>query len=256
TMSAPITFYDISSNKGVWSPNTWKTRLALNFKGIPYKTQWLSFTEIEPFMKKLGAKPTGKKPAPDDAEDWYTCPVIAVPSADGSAPKLIEESDAIAEYLDAAYPGTPKLFPAGTRALQAAFAQFFVPQVMMPTIPVLLAGVPGILDETNAKYVEESRLRWYGAPLNTWAPLGSEKRAGIWKTAEEAWGKLATMYAKSDGVWLSGTQPVYADFLVVSVLAFAREVVQESEFTAMLKWHGGVWGKLWAASSPYLAKTD
>ncbi|KZV91645.1 hypothetical protein EXIGLDRAFT_769692 [Exidia glandulosa HHB12029] len=254
-MSTTITFYDIKSNRGAWSPNAWKIRLALNLKGIPYKTHWLSFTEIEPFMKKLGANPTGKKPAPDDAEDLYTCPVIAISSPDGSSPsKLIEESDAIAEYLDAAYPDTPKLFPTGTRALQAAFGQFFLSEVMMPTSAVLVPGLVAILDEVNAKYVEDTRMRWYGAPVSTWAPLGSEKRAGVWKAAEEAWGKLAAVYAKSDGVWISGAQPVYADFIVVALLACAREVVQDSEFAAILKWHGGVWGKLWEASSPYLAE--
>lgn len=75
----------------------------------------------------------------------------------------------------------------------------------------------------------------------------------MWKTAEEAWGKLAGVYAKrSDDVWLTGAQPVYADFVVVSLLAFARTVIPEEEFATMLKWHGGIWGRLWEASRPYL----
>jgi len=38
-----IIFYDIASDKPLrtFAPNPWKTRLALNFKGIPYRTEWV-----------------------------------------------------------------------------------------------------------------------------------------------------------------------------------------------------------------------
>ncbi|KAJ7483558.1 hypothetical protein FB451DRAFT_1234964 [Mycena latifolia] len=78
-MTPPIVFYDIPStlpNK-CWSPNTWKTRYALNFKGIPYKTSWVEYPDIEPLSREVGAAPTRNKP---DGRPHYTLPMIHDPS--------------------------------------------------------------------------------------------------------------------------------------------------------------------------------
>ncbi|KZV85200.1 hypothetical protein EXIGLDRAFT_654276 [Exidia glandulosa HHB12029] len=231
------------------SANTWKVRLALNYKRIPYRTHWLTYLETEPVVKSLGAKPTGKKPAPDNNEDWYTLPVIS------SLGKVVEDSEVIAEYLDAAYPDTPRLFPVGfMRGLQAAFAQLFAKEVTARTVPLLLPGVPANVDAANGAYFAESRKRWYGAPLDEWAPLGSEKRARKWEAAKEGWGTVAQVYEASGGPWLMGKEPVYADFIVVAWLACARTVILEQEFELMLQWHGGLWSRLWDASSSYRAE--
>lgn len=255
--SKVITFYDITTTNGCMSPYTWKTRLALNYKKIAYKTHWLTFVGVEPYLQALGAKPTTKKPAPDDAEDWYTCPVLSIPTQSGP-PKIVENSDTIAELLDADYPNTPKLFPPGTAALQYAFLQHFYGGAYEVLGTLTLPGIPGILDAENAAYVSESRARWFGSPLSEWAPVGSAKRAALWATAEATWGKLKTaVYDKretgTDGPWLTGAAPVYADFAVVAVLGFVHATVPEEDWQQVLTWHGGFWKKLWDASLPYRA---
>ncbi|GKU07641.1 glutathione s-transferase [Fusarium langsethiae] len=48
--SKPIVFYDIAARppveKNCFSPNPWKSRLALNFKGVPYSTSWVALPDI------------------------------------------------------------------------------------------------------------------------------------------------------------------------------------------------------------------
>ncbi|KAI0682851.1 hypothetical protein BC835DRAFT_807562, partial [Cytidiella melzeri] len=78
-MPDPIIFYDIDSSKPgrAWSPNTWRTRYALNYKGIPYRTEWVEYPDIEPLCKKIGGSATAKK---EDGRDHYTLPMIYDPS--------------------------------------------------------------------------------------------------------------------------------------------------------------------------------
>lgn len=166
--------------------------------------------------------------------------------------KYVVESLAVAEHLEQAYPDTPALFPAGTRALQAAFLEFFTAQAFGPIAKILVPGVPGILDPAGAEYVRETRRAWTGTPVDEWAPVGSEKRKNAWKAAEEGWGKLAAVYRQSNGVWITGAQPVFADFVVLGALIFASKTVPEEEWKAVLAWHDGIWGRLWKAGEQYM----
>ncbi|KAI8144922.1 glutathione S-transferase [Fennellomyces sp. T-0311] len=96
---AHIIFYDLEL-EGIpgqaWSPNTCKTRFALNYKGIPYETVWLKFPQVREEVPKI----TGNSKA-------VTVPVI-VDKLHGN--KAVHESWEIAKYLDEAYPDTPSLF--------------------------------------------------------------------------------------------------------------------------------------------------
>ncbi|KZP02399.1 hypothetical protein FIBSPDRAFT_808778, partial [Athelia psychrophila] len=69
-MAHIITLYDIPSRNSskAWSPNLWKARLALNIKGLPYRTVWVEYPDIEQLCKKIGAAKTNSAAAP------YTLP--------------------------------------------------------------------------------------------------------------------------------------------------------------------------------------
>ncbi|KAF8588673.1 hypothetical protein K439DRAFT_1233675, partial [Ramaria rubella] len=79
-------------------------RILLNYKGIPYKTTWVSYPDIEPTLKKLGCSPTGTKPD-DPSKPFYTLPAI-IDTSNGTQ-VVIADSLAIAEYLEAKYPDRP-----------------------------------------------------------------------------------------------------------------------------------------------------
>ena len=71
----------------------YRTRYALNIKGLPYKTEWLCFSEIAPKMKELGLKQHPSSiGATGIASIGYTVPTIVDPDNG----QVINESFAIA----------------------------------------------------------------------------------------------------------------------------------------------------------------
>ncbi|EJD42510.1 hypothetical protein AURDEDRAFT_30414, partial [Auricularia subglabra TFB-10046 SS5] len=227
-----LTLYDLTSTKGAYSPFVWRVRMALNYKKLAYKTHWLTYTTIEPHFKSAGIPPTRTRP--DTGADLYTCPALSI---DGT---FTVDSPVICEQLDTAFPHTPPLFPPGTRALQAAFLRLFEAQVLWPSAQVTLPGAPAIVDATSAAYMRTTRRAWFGVDLDEWAPLGSEARRKAWEQTKQAWGNAAALYAKREGkAWLTGDQPVFADFVVLGLLIFVSKLVPEDEWEAVLGWHDG-----------------
>lgn len=55
-LSEPVIFYDLVSHPGsaLWSPNTWKTRLSLLHKGVPFVTREVTFTQLRAKAKDWG----------------------------------------------------------------------------------------------------------------------------------------------------------------------------------------------------------
>ena len=53
-----ITFYDVAFappyTKNTSAPNPWKSRYALNFKDVPYSTQWVQMPDISKTRQGLG----------------------------------------------------------------------------------------------------------------------------------------------------------------------------------------------------------
>lgn len=90
-------------------------RLALNYKSIPYRTEWVEYPQIESLAQRLGVKPTSLKA--DRVMPEYTLPIIH----DESTGVSIANSLPIALYLEETYPGSPRLFPEGSKALRAAW---------------------------------------------------------------------------------------------------------------------------------------
>ena len=116
-------------------------RLSLAYKGLPYKSAWVEFPDIPSTCKKLGVAHTGLSPSGEPA---YTVPFIYDPNTD----RHISDSAAIAKYLDETYPATPKLFPAGTDALQRAFteAERIIPGVTLELINEIVDSVERVDD--------------------------------------------------------------------------------------------------------------
>ena len=53
-MNEEFVLFDIPGKDGLaWSPNVWKVRAVLNYKKLPYKTEWIEFPDIEPKLKEL-----------------------------------------------------------------------------------------------------------------------------------------------------------------------------------------------------------
>ncbi|KAG8220972.1 hypothetical protein J3R82DRAFT_2477 [Butyriboletus roseoflavus] len=232
-MSSPIIFYDIPSKLGVnaWSPNTWKTRYALNIKGVPYKTEWVEYPDIESLAKKIGAPATGTK---DDGTPAYTLPIINDPNTG----KVIADSFLIAEYLDATYPNGNTLFPSGTKPLVEAFESSVVGAIG-GILPLQLAISCFILNPPSEKYFRATREAKFGQKIEAFSPEGPKRDADLAK-GKEGLAQVDNWLAKSDGKFVLGNTVSYADAVLAGWLTWIK-VTKVIWGNNVATWHNGRW---------------
>ncbi|KAF8205923.1 hypothetical protein K438DRAFT_1715096 [Mycena galopus ATCC 62051] len=237
-MSTSIIFYDIPSTLPTiaWSPNTWKTRYALNFKGLPYKTVWVEYPDIEARCKEIGAAPTRNKP---DGRPMYTLPVIH----DLSTGAVISDSSNIAAYLDETYPDKQVLIPVGTAGFHRAFEEA-VPALIAPIFPY---GKPASLQRLNppsTEYYRRAREEGLGATLEERIPKGDADVAE-WKKLKDGFGKIDE-WIRANGAgssYLMGQTLCYADLWIGAFVIWIKLVLPD-KWEDMKAWHEGRWAKL------------
>ncbi|KAF5360964.1 hypothetical protein D9756_005163 [Leucocoprinus leucothites] len=222
-----ITFYDLAAKDPIkcWSFNPWKVRYVLNLKKIPYRTIYVDF---------------GTSTNSDGT------PVHTVPSIiDDKTGEAVTDSYKIVEYLDKRYPDTPKAFPPGTEALQAAFYKYFNEQTWDLAI-LIIHSVPNILSkESSLEYYHRSRAAWFGKPVEQIRPVGEELEK-LWEKAHAFFDALEGWYAKSSGSFLVGDTPSFGDFVVVALFRSMRIVRGEDseDWRKLSTMNNGRWVKL------------
>ena len=114
----------------------------MDYKRLPYKTVFVEFSEIARVSQEIGAKPTGTWP---DGSPKYTVPAIYDPSTKTA----VSDSVAIAQYLDATYPDTPRVIPEGTEAFQETVLVALRTVVGPHSGPLVMTLVPPLLSTTR-----------------------------------------------------------------------------------------------------------
>ncbi|KZV74461.1 hypothetical protein PENSPDRAFT_573097 [Peniophora sp. CONT] len=208
-MSAPITFYDLRFKPGLpGSPNAWKTRFTLNYKGIPYKTTYLSFVEIKPALQAASVPPL--------EADFYTVPSI-IDHATGQA---ISDSMRIAEYLDAQYPDTPTILPASTREAQMAFENNVRQPFAFTIFPIILMDFyNNILVDQDKEYFRRTREAQFGAPLESVVPQDAAQRKAridVVRAGLENVAKEVAKHAGEGALFFGGDKPCFADIILAA----------------------------------------
>lgn len=225
-------------------------RLALNYKGLSYKTVWVEYPDIEPLCKEIGATPTAVR---KNGTDYYSLPVISDPSTG----KVVSDSYAIAKYLDETYlaPDYPALFPAGSHVLQFAFqkgfSKVFPPDYADLTLPPTCL----VLNERSAEYYRRKNEGIYGCALEEVSPLGSSKREALWAHVKEYLDQLAPAFEANgkDEVFVMGDGISYADFTVVGWFMWGKLSLENEEWETLMGWNDGRWGRLMNACEKYAA---
>lgn len=138
--------------------NILRYRLSLNYKGIPYKTEWVEYPDIEALCIKIGAPATSKHA---NGHPKYTLPMIFDPTTQ----RIVNKSAAIAKYLDDTYPATPTLFPKGTDALQAAFLGAAWETVHHPLYMITISRTNAVLTPRSQAYYRPTSEAEYGGNL-------------------------------------------------------------------------------------------
>ncbi|QRV93135.1 glutathione S-transferase [Ceratobasidium sp. AG-Ba] len=253
--SNPIVLYDILSKQGPWSPNTYKTRLTLNYKRLPYRVEYVSIADIESRLKELGIPPSSHNPLfqytlPNFRQLSLALTVIADPSEqpDGK-PTYVVESFNIATYLDSKYPAPeyPAVFLPGTHVLQNIATGHISRTGLMPLAPIVLpyaATRSDFLDERGMEYFIRTRSAIFGAEL----PRLLDQAPENWKVAKIQWDKLNEAFDfNQGGPFVMGHQISFADFAFGGILHMVRNLEGGgmSCWKRIAEWHGGRWDTLW-----------
>jgi glutathione S-transferase len=212
-----LKFYDLLSThpKTWWSPNTYKTRLVLNYKQIPYTTIGVHYPDIAEVSQKLGLSANERWPQ-------WTVPII---EHDG---KVVRDSYAIAKYLDQQFPERPVL---GEECEK--WAEYIRKNLVLAVWPMTGPMVPTILDERDRKFFEVTRKL-------------PERQETHEKVAEAM--KPMIEGIKKGGYVYGGTVH-YADFLLGSILIWILRT-KESDFVKVMNLAGIE--KWWEDISQYM----
>lgn len=261
-MSSEITFYDIASAPPLrtFAANPWKIRLALNYKGLPYRTQWVDMPDISSLRQELGVPANRTLP---DGTPFHTLPVIA------DSGKLLGDSFEIALYLDSAYPDTPRLFRPHATGLTAALNAHV--DGLFTKYAILCSAMPfdpRIQEAVGAMFAS----RMGGLKIET-LQLNDEQREKKFVEFEADLGELAKSYRHTGGTtdyfwraggtektqsqkpppgreasegspFLDGDEPAYADFIVGAWLKMFEAAMEAEDFQRVRLWQDGHWAKV------------
>ncbi|KAK9825430.1 hypothetical protein WJX81_005481 [Elliptochloris bilobata] len=200
---APIKIWELcaADRQRVWSPFCWAARLAVIHKGLDYETVPWKFTEKE---KLQAASGQGLVPIIEDNG------------------KVVNDSFAIAQYLERTYPDRPTLFggPGGEAA------SLFVKNWMMLTAvkpmlqPLMAVDIHSLLADDDKAYFREQREKRFGKKLEEVCPEGERPaKLAAFKAALEP--LRATLDAQP---FLGGEKPLYTDIIVFSFFMTTRSV--------------------------------
>ncbi|KAH7323063.1 hypothetical protein B0I35DRAFT_407464 [Stachybotrys elegans] len=214
--SGKLVLFDIPSREPCksWSPNTLKTRLALNFKGIDYETEWIEYPDIAPKLAEAGVSPQTGELAP------YTLPAVRLPSG-----KYVMNSASIITELEALKP-TPPLIPNDQAQALVDVAYGLMVETWGSMRPLCMNRVARqVLNPASVEHFETARAERFGMSL---AEL--EKKKGgeeAWAATKEGALKAARLLKQTEGPFFAGTQVTYADLVYVGCLQSVRRVGED-----------------------------
>lgn len=199
-----IVLYELAGADGRrFSPNCWRTRMALAHKGLACETIATHFADIASIAD-------GKQK------------IVPVIEDDGH---IVADSWAIANYLEKKYPDGPSLFGGASSLGLTGFFQNWVNDVMhRGVIELVLLDIYDQLDDGDKAHFRETRERRFGRSLED-VQSGRETRVLDYRKSLQPLRQLLTTQP-----WLGGDVPLYADYLAFGALQWPRVV---SDFTLL-----------------------
>ena len=181
-----------------FSPTCWRVKMALAHKGLAFATVPVRFLDI----RKIGSGGFRTVPTIRDGERWLT------------------DSDAIAAFLEEAYPDRPSLFGGeGGRAL-AEFVRQWVQTILHGQLArMLLVDIHDHLaDAADQAYFRASREALFQMRLEE-VVAGREARIEPFRTSLEP-----LRGVMKERPFLGGETPLYPDYMVFGAFQWARSV--------------------------------
>lgn len=222
-------------------------RYCLNYKGIPYKTEWVEYPDIQPLCLRIGIAPTGT----DNGKPYYSLPAIHDPST-GVA---MADSLLIAKYLDKTYPDTPKLFPHDSFAVIHGFNTAYTAR-LAPINPFIIPRVNLKLNPASEVYFRRTREEDFGKRLEDVIPTGEEGEKE-WKKMEDGLHVVAGWLKSNEaaGPFVMGNTVSYADCVLAAFTVWMKLIFGEDskEWKDVKSWDEGRWEKVIEVMKDYSA---
>ncbi len=189
-------FYDlVNAARAHFSPNSWRVRMALLHKGIPFEVKDVLFTDI---------------PSLASGGDKLTIPTI------GHEGRLITDSWAIVQHLDAAFPDTRRLLTPESAPVLKFFQYWAQTALHGPIARLVLLDLHDRLDPADQAYFRASREKSYKTTLEA-LQAGREDRLDAFRR-----GLQPMRLALDHHPYIAGPQPGYADYLAFGAFMWAR----------------------------------
>jgi glutathione S-transferase len=193
----PIRLYDLAGEDvdRRFSPYCWRTRMALAHKGLAVETVPWRFTEKD----AIAFTGQGRVPVIVDGE------------------RAVNDSWAIAQYLEDTYPDRAPLFPDGRNV--ARFVNSWADTIQLPgLIRLVVADIHAHLHPKDRDYFRETREKRLGVALEE-AQADRTARVSDFRRSLEP--LRVTVAAQP---YLSGEEPAYPDYIVFGAFQWARSV--------------------------------
>ena len=190
--------YELGGKNGArYSQFSWRTRLSLAHKDLAYDSVPVRVSD------KAAIAFSGQEKVP----------VLR----DGDA--VIADSWKIAEHLESRYPGAPSLFGDDVGKGLTRFINAFVDRQLVPKlVPLLVRDVLDLVDDADAAHLRGGLEKAFRKSLEE---LAAQRETGIVDFRRALDPLRATLRAQP---FLCGERPAYADYIVFSLLQWARIV--------------------------------
>lgn len=180
-----------------FSPYCWRVRMALAHKGLAVETLPWRFTEKD----AVGFSGQGLVPVIVDGE------------------RVVHDSWAIAEYLDAAYPERAPLFSGGEAKSLAYFFKQWCERVVHPAIlKVIISDLYAHLHAKDQAYFRSSREKRIGMRLEAFGADPTGALAALRTVLDPARSVLIQHRH------IAGEAPAFADYMLFGAFQWARAV--------------------------------
>lgn len=221
---ADIVLYELGGPGGRrYSVFSWRARMALAHKGLSFESRPVRVTD------KAAIAFSGQTKVPIIVE----------------GETVVFDSWKIAEHLESRFPERPALFGGEIGRGTARFVNALADRQLVPAvIPPLMLDNIGALEAEDGAYLRALIEKATGKPLEE---LYAGREAGL-KAFARALDPLRTTLRSQP--YLCGTAPAYADYVVFSVLQWARIASKEQVlapddavahwFERLLDAHGGL----------------
>ncbi|KAK4550501.1 hypothetical protein LTR36_000080 [Oleoguttula mirabilis] len=242
-MSGTLILYDLASRHNTaWAPNPWKTRIALNFKRIEYKTEWVEYPDLAPKFKAVGIPPNDPGAFAD-----YSSPTVRFP--DGT---YVMDSVRIAKKLEEIF-AEPSLHLNSSASVEADELAHLLTMALLPG--VMPSVVNDILQEPSKSWFVEDREKRFGMTLEQLAQMAGGEPG--WQKAEPTLQKVKELLndgKKDDGPFVLGKTPSYSDLIIVAFFECIRRVSKD-DYERLMRYDNS-FGALHEACKQWTEKDD